>query len=125
VTFTAGTGMRQGEVLGLTLDRLHMLRREVVVDRQLVTLAGRATAFGPLKTKASYRTIPLPQIVVDVLAEHLATYGAGEHDLVFTDDGGARFTRQAFGRLWRPAAGCRARARPGDARAAALLRVAC
>ena len=27
VTFTAGTGMRQGEVLGLTVDRLDMLRR--------------------------------------------------------------------------------------------------
>jgi integrase len=29
VTFTAGTGMRQGEVLGLTLDRIDFLRREV------------------------------------------------------------------------------------------------
>ena len=28
VLFAAGTGMRQGECLGLTVDRLDMLRRE-------------------------------------------------------------------------------------------------
>jgi integrase len=40
VTFAAGTGLRQGEVFGLTVDRLDMLRREVHVDRQLVGLDG-------------------------------------------------------------------------------------
>ncbi|RHW23927.1 hypothetical protein D0Z08_27160 [Nocardioides immobilis] len=36
VTFAAGTGMRQGEVLGLTRDRLRLLGANpvVVVDRQ-------------------------------------------------------------------------------------------
>ena len=85
VTFTAGTGMRQGEVFGLTLDRIDFLRREVRVDRQLHTRPGRGvTGFGPTKTPASNRTIPLPQVVVDALAVHLRDFPAGESGLVFT-----------------------------------------
>jgi integrase len=104
VTFAAGTGMRQGEVLGLTVDRLQMLKREVVVDRQLVTLAGSQPVLAPPKTEASVRTVPLPQIVVDVMAAHLATYPPGPEGYVFTLDDGQPITRQAFGHLWRPAA---------------------
>ena len=47
------------------------------VDRQLVTVAGRRPRFGPPKTEASVRTIPLPQVVVDALAAHLAAYPPG------------------------------------------------
>ena len=54
----------------------------MTVDRQLVT-DRVGTDLGPTKTKASNRTIPLPQVVVDALAAHLATYPAGEHGLVF------------------------------------------
>ncbi|MEZ0580390.1 tyrosine-type recombinase/integrase [Nocardioides sp. MH1] len=103
VTFTAGTGMRQGEVLGLTVDRLDMLRREVRVDRQLLTLTGQPPRLGPPKTKASVRTIPLPQVVVDELAAHLARFPVGPDGLVFTLDG-EPITRSVFGHVWRPAA---------------------
>lgn len=103
VTFTAGTGMRQGEVLGLTVDRLNMLKREVIVDRQLVTTAGERPQLGPPKTAASVRTIPLPQVIVDVLAAHLAAFPVGPDGLVFTIDG-EPISRQKFGHLWRPVA---------------------
>lgn len=82
VSFAAGTAMRQGEVLGLTVDRLHMLQREVVVDRQLVTLAKREPFLGPPKTQASVRTIPLPNSVVSVMAEHLALFPPGPDGFV-------------------------------------------
>jgi integrase len=54
VILAAGTGMRQGEVLGLTRDRLRLLGKSpaVTVDRQLVTKAGGLTAFAPPKTEA-------------------------------------------------------------------------
>lgn len=105
VTFTAGTGMRQGEVLGLTRDRLRLLGKNpsVVVDRQLLTKPGGKTEFGPPKTKASYRTIPLPRVVIDALNEHIATYDVQDGELVFTWLGHP-LTRQKFGHLWRPAA---------------------
>jgi integrase len=103
VTFAAGTGMRQGEVLSLTVDRLNMLKREVTVDRQLVTMPGQPPRLGPPKTRASVRTIPLPQVVVDAVAAHLAAYPPGTDGLVFTL-GGDRISRQAFGHQWRPMA---------------------
>ncbi|MFL6131346.1 MAG: tyrosine-type recombinase/integrase [Nocardioidaceae bacterium] len=101
VTFAAGTGMRQGECLGLTVDRLNMLRREVTVDQQLITLAGHPPRLGPPKTQASVRTIPLPHVVVDALAAHLAAYPNASDGLVFTIEG-QPISRQMFGHRWRP-----------------------
>jgi integrase len=103
VTFVAGTGVRQGEALGLTVDRLDLLRREVTIDRQLVSLVGSRPQLAPPKTSASVRTIPLPQVVVDVLASHLSRYPSAREGLVFTFDG-EPIRRQAFGHVWRPAA---------------------
>jgi integrase len=74
VMVAAGTGMRGGEVWGLTLDRIDFLRRSVRVDQQLVSMPGAPPSLGPVKTAASVRSIPLPQVVVDVLAAHLAEY---------------------------------------------------
>jgi integrase len=68
VILAAGSGMRQGECLGLTVDRLDFLRRVVHVDRQLVTVTGRPSFLTAPKTVASVRTIPLPQVVLDALA---------------------------------------------------------
>lgn len=104
VTFEAGTGARPAEVRGLTVDRLNMLRREVKIDRQLVGVVDGRPVFGPPKTAASDRVIPLPQVVVDELAAHLAAYPPGPDGLVFTLEGGAPISRQALGHLWRPAA---------------------
>lgn len=103
VTLAAGTGMRQGEVFGLTVDRLDMLRREVRVDRQLLTMVGEGPRFGPPKTAASNRVIPLPRVVVDAVAAHLAAHPVGPDGFVFTIDGDP-ITRQKFGHLWRPVA---------------------
>jgi integrase len=100
--FRGGHGDASGRVLGLTVDRLDMLRREVHVDRQLVTLAGHSPHLGPPKTKSSVRTIPLPQVVVDELAAHLARFPAAD-GLVFTLEG-LTLTRSMFGHLWRAAA---------------------
>ncbi|WP_299931796.1 site-specific integrase [uncultured Nocardioides sp.] len=105
VIFAAGTGMRQGEIFGLTRNRLRLLGTNpvVTVDRQLLTRLNRVTEFGPLKTRASYRTIPLPATVVDALNGHLAARDIGDDDLIFTLDG-RPITRQAFGHVWRPVA---------------------
>lgn len=102
VTLAAGTGMRQGECFGLTVDRVRFLERTAVVDRQMVTLQGKPPEFGPPKTQASNRTIPLPKVVVDALAAHLKAFPAAADGLVFTL-AGKPMTRQAFGHKWRPA----------------------
>ncbi|NAZ80588.1 tyrosine-type recombinase/integrase [Kineococcus sp. R8] len=103
VTLAAGTGMRHGECLGLTVDRVDFLRRRLVVDRQLVTVPGRDPFLAPPKTAASVRTIPLPRVVVDALAAHLRDFPAAS-GFVFTDAHGQPMRRTAFSaRVWRPA----------------------
>lgn len=104
VAVAAGTGMRQGECFGLTVDRIDFLRRQVKVDRQLIMLPGSPPCFGPPKTKASNRIVPLPRLVIDALAEHLATFPAGPDGLVFTNEAGGPIRRTAFSALWRQAA---------------------
>jgi integrase len=103
VLLAAGTGMRQGECFGLTADRVEFLRRQVKVDRQLVLLPGGGPVFGPPKTQASYRTIPLPRVVIDALAAHMQAIPVGPDGLVFTNDAGEPIRRTRFSDFWRPA----------------------
>jgi integrase len=100
----AATGMRQGELLGLTVNRIDFLRRTIRVDRQLVTVAGQAPFLAPPKTPSSTRTIPAPQVALDALAAHLAAYEPGDNGLVFTDDRGQPIRRPHAGHVWRKAA---------------------
>ncbi|MFC5141027.1 tyrosine-type recombinase/integrase [Actinomycetospora rhizophila] len=103
VVLGAGTGMRQGECFGLALDRIDFLRRTLRVDQQLVLMPGKATFLAPPKTSASHRTIPLPQVVVEELAEHVRRFPSSHPDgLVFTVGNGSGLRRTAFSRVWRP-----------------------
>ena len=103
VILAAGSGMRQGECLGLTVDRLDFLRRVVHVDRQLVTVTGRPSFLTAPKTAASVRTIPLPQVVLDALAAHLGAFPPLGDGFVFVTAAGNPIRRTAFGDVWRAA----------------------
>jgi integrase len=107
----AGIGLRSGETLGLTLDRVDWLRREVRIDRQMVTPPRGAPEFGPPKTRASNRTVPAPSIVLEALSTHIAEFGlrdgTGElhsDGLVFHTRDGAAVSRNRFSDWWRPTA---------------------
>lgn len=100
----AGTGMRQGELLGLTVDRVDFLRRTIRVDRQLTTMPGREPFLAAPKTSASVRTIAAPSAVLEALSGHLAAYGVGPDQLVFTDEQGQPIRRPHAGHIWRKAA---------------------
>lgn len=82
IRLMAGTGLRPGEAAGVTVDRVDFLRRTVRVDRQL--LLTRPPVFGPPKTSSSDRVVPLPQVVVDALAAHIAQHSPGPDGLLFT-----------------------------------------
>lgn len=98
----AGCGPRRGEAFGLTVDRVDFLRRTVTFDRQVVDSVGGWT-FGPLKTAASVRVVPAPQLVLDALAAHLAKYPAGPDGLIFTAPRGGPVDRKKLGAAWRDA----------------------
>ena len=99
----AGTGLRQGEAFGLTVDRIDFLRRTLTVDRQLVTPGRGEPKLGPPKTKASHRTIPLPDVVLDALSQHVAVFPPD--GIVFTNGRGEPIRRSVFSRVWRRAVG--------------------
>ncbi len=104
ITLAAGTGLRQGEAFGLTVDRVDFLRRTLTVDRQLVRLAGQEPRHGPPKTRASYMVLPLPHIVVEALAEHLRQHWLEDSGLIFTTAAGEPLSRTRFSAtVWRPA----------------------
>ena len=104
VVLAAGTGLRQGEAFGLTTGAVDFLRRSLRVERQLVLLPHAPPYLAPPKTAASRRTVPLPDVVLDALAGHLAAFPAGEDGLVFTADRGGAIRRNRFSEaVWVPA----------------------
>lgn len=89
-----GVGLRQGEAQGLTVDRINFLKREIVVDRQMLATG----KFGPPKTKASRRTIPVSKSVLDALAAQIKSYPDKDtaRGLVLTGADGGRVSRTTF-----------------------------
>jgi integrase len=89
----ATTGMRRGELAGLTWRALDLDACKLAIEQQLVATAGGAT-FGPPKSDRSRRTIALDPATVDALRAHRDTQllerdfaGSAyvDRDLVFAD----------------------------------------
>ena len=104
IVLAAGTGLRQGECFGLTVDRVDFLRRQVRVDRQLVGARDGRPEFGPPKSNAGFRTVPMPAVVSDAVAAHLAHVATPPVGLVFTSSYRTPLRRSSFGEIWRKAA---------------------
>ena len=68
----------------------------------MVTVGGVAD-FGPPKTEASHRAVPLPDFLPDVLSEHVQQFEFGEHGVLFSDALGRPIRRNRFGEVWRQA----------------------
>lgn len=119
VEFDAGTGLRQGEVFGVEVGDIDRDKKVVAVERQIQPAAGGGTVVCPLKNRHSYRTVPLGQAMLDVLAAHLAEFPAREVEVlditgpkpitrtarfVFADAAGRALNRNTFNdSVWRPA----------------------
>jgi hypothetical protein len=82
--------LRPDELFGLAADRIEFLRVQLRVDQQLVRIRGEGVRLTPkLKTKTSYRTLPLAEAVKDVLAQHMAEWTPHpDLNLVFSDEWG-------------------------------------
>jgi len=90
----ATTGMRRGELLGLTWLALDLEAGKLKVDQQLVPTRG-GVSFGPPKSKRSRRTIAIDSETVEMLSAHLeaqllerafADEAYEDGDLVFADE---------------------------------------
>jgi integrase len=114
LTFATRTGMRPGEVFGLTIDRLaprlHIASAipprscVVTVDQQLVDSdADGAPVLADVKTPSSVRTLTIGETATRALVEHLRTFGVGPGGLVFTNTNGGPVLRKTQGETWRRA----------------------
>jgi integrase len=95
-------GLRIGEMAGLRRGRVDLDRGMVEVV-EIVTEVSGYLHFGPPKTRAGYRRVGLPRVVVEALAEQLARPGSAD-DLVFVGPQGGTLRLAGFRhRIWRPA----------------------
>ncbi len=104
--FTAfGTGLRQAELLGLTVDNVDLASGRVHVVQQLITppSGGQPALTRELKTPTSRRSVPLPPVVTAALAQHLDEHGVGQGGLLFRNPRDLAWRRGAFNdSVWKP-----------------------
>jgi integrase len=80
----SGLGLRIGELLALRVEDVDFLRRTVRVEHQIDK---RTRGRVPPKTPRSRRTIPLPTVVSEALAEHIRQFPPANGLLFHTSTG--------------------------------------
>lgn len=102
----ATTGMRRGELAGITHQCLDLDAARLLVEQQIVVTKD-GLQYGPPKTRRGHRTIALDAETVAVLRSHVDTQRverelAGDayedHDLVFCDELGRPLSPDSIGR---------------------------
>lgn len=89
VLTAAFTGLRRGELFGLTRRRVDLLHKTVSIAEQRQQLRDGTLIVGPPKTDAGRRVISLPDPLIPELEAHLAAFGQpGPEGLVFSGDKG-------------------------------------
>jgi integrase len=102
IAVALGTGLRQGEVLGLRLRNLHWIKPAQLEVRQAVKNESRTPPYlGSLKTPSSRRVVPMPNLVAEAIAAHLRLEPTD--DVVFRSPHGELWRRGSFNAsVWKP-----------------------
>ena len=100
VLLAAGAGLREGEVLGLLVPRIDFLRRRIHVEQQL-TGDGTAPVLSPLKTRASRRIVPVDDVVLEGIAEHIRNFPTSPAGFLITNRLRQPVRRSSFGNRWK------------------------
>jgi integrase len=109
-----GAGLRQAEMTGLTIDRLHMplgtpvlgvtraAKATIAVNQQLARRTGGGLYLKPTtKSEAGMRTLSMPPQVAEALTAHLTAYPAThEWGLLFTTPAGAPLDSSTWSDVW-------------------------
>jgi integrase len=90
----AGLGLRVAELLALRVEDVDFLHRTVRVEWQTSPDGKRRV---PPKTPQSRRTLPLPGVVADELAAHIAEYPPAPDGSLFTTATGLSYRHEHYG----------------------------
>jgi integrase len=94
VLMAASLGLRHGELAALRRRDVDLVRRTVRVERQYVEPTKGDAYFGPPKTQAGTRTLPIPEAVIGEIEQRIGAFSAAGRDgLVFTDAAGGPISR--------------------------------
>jgi integrase len=93
-------GLRWGELAGLRIDRVDLLRHTITIDSQMTEVAGRLE-FGPPKSKAGYRQVTIPPTISELLGPHLGSWQCRRSGLAFPTVNRHPMRRGNFRKIWR------------------------
>ena len=98
----AASGLRFGELGGLTIEHVNLERRELRVMQALHDIKGQGPTLGPPKTESAVRTVPVAESIAVRLAAHIDEYvEVVEPDaLVFTSLRGGPLLNTYFAPQW-------------------------
>jgi integrase len=103
VLAAAYTGMRWGELAGLTLGNVNFLKRTITITMAFMEVNGSFWLEAP-KSSGSMRTVSVPASLIDEFAEVAAQRMLCSDDNIFTTPAGAFLRRSNFRRrVWLPA----------------------
>ena len=90
-----GTGLRRSEMLALECSDINIESGTVIVSKKLVRIGNEVKCIPKTKTKAGYRVIDVPAIIMGAIAPHI---GKGH---LFKTDSGEHLTPGNWSRLFR------------------------
>ena len=97
----AGLGLRIGELMALRTEDVDFLRRTARIEFQTTTDGKRRV---PPKTPRSRRTVPLPSVVAEALAAHIAHLPPAADGTIFTTKNGLPWRHEYYStRVFAPA----------------------
>ena len=96
------SSLRWGELGGLRQCDIDLAARTVRVTRQLNEADGGGFEFGPPKSRAGKRSVPIPEVIIPIIRWHLACFAEqGDEGLVFTSPAGKPLRHTNFRRrVW-------------------------
>ncbi len=100
----ATSGLRFGELTGLTRRHVDLDERTLRVEQALMFIRDKGPTLGPPKSAAAHRTVTIPVTAAQILASHLDTYAKdGPDAFVFTSVKGSPLLNRYFSPSWKRA----------------------
>ena len=96
--------LRWSELGGLRRCDIDLAGRTVRVTRHLIEVRGGGFDFGPSKSRAGKRSVPIPEVIIPIIRWHLACFAEPGDDGLVTSPAGKPLRNTNFRRrVWLPA----------------------